>query len=298
MSPGWQFRPAKQIQRLMAVDAMRRLSHFQPLHEYRYVGMGGYEFVDFDLVHRALGVHLMTSIESKIDEERLKFNRPFPDIDLRIGTSNEVLPTIPMDGPMIVWMDYCSQLRHDVLQDLRLLGEQLPAGSMLIATVNAYAAPEDRFTKFESRVGRDRVPLGVDTDKDLDGWAMADVQRRVMLTEIGVGLSKRKDSPSIEQVLNIQYIDTQRMQTLGVIFLDPSCEEKFAAADYSSLEYVRTEDAALRIKVPILTAREVLQLESKLEKGGPVSNLDWLDPAQAESFAELHRWYPRVPAPM
>ena len=74
----------------MAVDAMRRLSSFRPLPAYRYVGLGGYEFVDFDLVHRALGVNRMTSIESAVDEKRLKFNRPFPGIDLKVGTSNEV----------------------------------------------------------------------------------------------------------------------------------------------------------------------------------------------------------------
>ena len=282
----------------MAVDAMRRLSHFGPLHEYRYVGMGGYEFVDFDLVHRALGVHRMTSIESRVDEARLEFNRPFPDIDIRIGTSNEVLPAIPIDGPMIVWMDYCSKLHQDVLQDLQFLGEQLQTGSMLIVTVNADSYPDDRFAKFESRVGRDRVPLGIESDKDLDGWALAEVQRRVMLTEVSVGLSKRKDPPWIKQILNFQYSDTNRMQTLGIVLVDQSCEAKFTDANYPSLEYVRIGETALRIKVPVLTAREALQLESRLEKGGPVPSLDWLEPGQAESFAELHRWYPRVPAPM
>jgi hypothetical protein len=61
---GWQFRPAKHILRLMTVDVMRRLSAFRPLHEYRYVGLGGYEFVDFDLVRRALGIHSKAATRS------------------------------------------------------------------------------------------------------------------------------------------------------------------------------------------------------------------------------------------
>jgi hypothetical protein len=284
----------------MAVDAMRRLCNFHRLANYRYVGMGGYEFVDFDLVHRALGVHRMTSIESKIDEERLRFNRPFVEVDVEIGTSNDVLPTLPLDGPLIVWMDYCSKMRHDVIQDALLLGEQLQAGSMLIVTVNAFAGevPEERLEKLEDRVGRDRIPLDVTEDRHLDGWLTAEAQRRILLTALRDGLAKRSDSMRFEQILNAQYSDTSRMQTVGGVFVDPAHDAKFGAADFPSLDYVRAGDEALRINVPLLTAREVLDLESKLKKGKGAPGFSWLRPGEADSFAELHRWYPRVPAPM
>jgi hypothetical protein len=300
LTPGWQFRPAKQIQRLMAVDVMRKLAHFAPLDEYRYVGMGGYEFVDFDLVHRALGVHRMTSIESKVKEERLEFNRPFPEIDLEIGTSNDVLPTLELDEPLIVWMDYCSRLDHNVLQDVLLLGEKLQAGSMLLITVNAHAGDlnAERREELVARVGTDRVPLDVASDKDLDGWSTAAVQRRILLGEVKAGLAKRTDAMRFAQVLNIQYKDTQPMQTLGGVFVDAGCEAKFTGADFKSLDHVQTSKKELRIKVPILTAREVLTLESEFTKGKPAPSFPWLKSSEADSFAELHRWYPPVPAPM
>jgi hypothetical protein len=300
LTAGWQFRPAKQIQRLMAVDAMRRLGNFFPLSEYRYVGMGGYEFVDFDLVHRALGVHRMTSMESKVTEERLEFNRPFPEIDLEIGTSNEVLPTIALDGPLIVWLDYCGRLEHNVLQDVLLLGEQLRAGSMLLVTVNAQAgdSTEERLSELEDRVGSSRIPLDVSSDKDLDGWATAEVQRRILLTEVNAGLAKREDTTRFAQVINVQYRDTQRMQTLGGVFVDPAHDSKLAAADFGSLDHVRMGEEALRIKVPVLTAREVLKLESEIKKGKSAPSFPWLKASEADSFADLHRWYPPVPAPM
>ena len=279
---------------------MRRLCNFRPLSEYRYVGMGGYEFVDFDLVHRALGIHRMTSIENRIDEARLKFNRPILEVDIRIGTSNEMLPTIPLDPPLVVWMDYCCKMRHDVIQDALLLGEQLQAGSMLVMTVNAEAGvvPEERLAKLEGRVGVDRVPMDVTEDKHLDGWLTAEVQRRILLTALKDGLAKRNDSMRFEQVLNFQYGDTNRMQAVGGVFVDPSHDAKFAAADFPSLEYVRTAEDALRINVPLLTAREVLDLESKLKKGSPTPNFSWLKDGDADSFAEFHRWYPPSPAPM
>lgn len=300
MTTGWQFRPAKQIQRLMAVDAMRRLGNFFPLSEYRYIGMGGYEFVDFDLVHRALGVHRMTSIESKVTEERLKFNRPFPEIDIEIGTSNDVLPTLALDGPLIVWLDYCGRLDHSVLQDVLLLGEHLRAGSMLVVTVNAAAGDPtaERLSELEARVGSARIPLDVSSDNDLNGQATAEVQRRILVTEVNAGLAKRGDAMRFEQLINVQYRDTQRMQTLGGVFVDPAHDSMLAAADFRALDHVRMGQDPLKIKVPVLTAREVLKLESEIEKGKPAPSLAWLKDEEADSFADLHRWYPAVPAPM
>jgi hypothetical protein len=300
LTTGWQFRPAKQIQRLMAVDAMRRLGNFFPLSEYRYIGMGGYEFVDFDLVHRALGVHRMISIESKVAEDRLKFNRPFPEIDIEIGTSNDILPTLALDGPLIVWLDYCGRLDHSVLQDVLLLGEQLRAGSMLLVTINATAGDptDERLSELEARVGSARIPLDVSSDNDLVGRATAEVQRRILLTEVNAGLGKRSDAMRFEQIINVQYRDTQRMQTLGGVFVDPAHDSMLAAADFGSLDHVRTGQDALKIKVPVLTAREVLKLESEIKKGKPAPSLAWLKDEEANSFADLHRWYPAVPAPM
>jgi hypothetical protein len=297
---GWQFRPAKQIIRQMGVDAMRRLASFRRLSDYRYVGMGGYEFVDFDLVRRGLGVRRMTSIESEIEEDRLKFNKPFLEVEIEMGTSNEVLPNLPLDEPSIIWMDYCSRLRHDEIRDAILLGERMQPGSMLLISVNASPDGKDneRLERLEARVGRDRVPFGVTENKDLDGWLTAEVQRRILLTAIRDGLAKRGEPIRFEQMLNIHYSDTTKMQTLGGVFVDPATDDRFERADFGSLDYVKTDADALRVRVPVMTAREVLDLEAKLKAGKTLHGLSWLKPEEVESFVELHRWYPRVPAPM
>lgn len=297
--PGWQFRPAKQMQRLMAVDAMRRLSAFRPLKEYRYVGMGGYEFVDFDLVRRSLGLHKMTSIERSGKQDRFKFNRPFLDIDLKFGNSNEMLLEVALEDPLIVWMDYCDPLQGEVLRDVLLLAENMQAGSMLTVSVNA-DLPEagQRLSTFEGRVTSDRVPLSVSKESDLDSWKWADAQRRVLTGEVRRGLAGRRDSTRQEQILNIEYRDTNRMQTWGIVFVDPSHEDKFRECAFRDLEQFRPGLDPLRISVPVLTAREVLKLEEGLREGDPPPILPWLTTRESESFADLHRWYPRVPAPM
>lgn len=281
----------------MAVDIMRRLSVFRPLRGYRYVGLGGYEFVDFDLVHRALGIHLMTSIESSGNSERYEFNRPFPDIELKFGTSNDMLPEVSLDEPVIVWMDYCVAVRDDVLRDMLLLGQQLLAGSMLIVSVNASVANDgERIKTLEDRITKSRVPMGIDSEHHLDGWRTADVQRRVLAAELREGMAGR--TVRFEQLLNVQYRDTQRMQAWGGVIVDAATESRFQAADFRSLPQVRTGAEALGVKVPVLTAREVLRLETELIAGAPAPTLPWLKPAESDSFAELHRWYPPVPAPM
>lgn len=99
-------------------------------------------------------------------------------------------------------------------------------------------------------------------------------------------------------MLNIQYRDTQRMQTWGGVVVDEATEHKFRLAAFPTLSHVQTGADALVVNVPVLTAREVLELESQLVSGGQPPTLSWLKSSESESFAELHRWYPPVPAPM
>jgi len=296
---GWQFRPAKQIQRLMAIDTMRRLSVFRPLPEYRYIGLGGFEFIDFDLVKRSLGIRSMVSIEETNHPKRSEFNCPSPDIEVFFGHTNVVLPSVPLDEPSIIWMDYCCPVRHDVLQDVLLLGERMLPGSMLLVTANAAVAPEgERISTLEDRVTRDRIPLDVSEEKHLDGFRTAAVQRRILLSEIRKGLTQREDGTRFEQIMNVRYNDTTPMQTIAGVFVDASTNAQFAETEFRSLDQVRTTEEALKVKVPVLTAREVLDLEKRMKRGEPFPSFDWLKPRERDSFGELHRWYPPVPAPM
>ena len=296
--PGWQFRPNKQIQRLMCIDVMRRLQTFRPLDEYRYVGLGGYEFIDFDLVYRALGISRMTSIEDTGRIERFEFNRPFASIEIEWGNTNERLPTLKLDEPLIVWLDYCGPVDKRILPDVLLLGEKLLAGSMLLVTVNADTLPDgDRLDVLEKRVTRERIPIDIRDDAQLDGWGTAVVQRRVLASEIRTGLARRADGRRFEQLVNIHYRDTRKMQTWGGVFIDAGTEANFTAAGFRDLPQVKTGDEPVAVKVPILTAREILTLEPAMGAGAP-DVLPWVPEREIRSFEELHRWYPPVPAPM
>ena len=132
-------RPAKYIQRHMVVDALRRLRAFSPLEEYEYVGFGGMEFVDFELIHRQLGIKRLVSIEENgKDAARFRFNVPFEGVSIKFDKASAVLPTL-LDKPYlrVVWLDYECELNLEVLQDLGTAIRKLVPGSAFIVSVNA-----------------------------------------------------------------------------------------------------------------------------------------------------------------
>ena len=126
-------RPSKHIQRRMVVDACRRLRVFSSLCDYRYVGFGAYEFVNFELVRRELGIVQMDSIEQDTRyEDRYLFNRPFAEIEVHFDTANNVLPNLLEEAALrVVWLDYTSGLNQKVLQDVGICIRKLTPGSVL-----------------------------------------------------------------------------------------------------------------------------------------------------------------------
>lgn len=102
----YSLRPAKNIERKMLCETLQRLSFIQKLEKYRYIGFGSTYFSDFNLLHRLLGISKMISIEKdKKNKDRFEFNKPFSCIEMKFGSSNEVLPMLKWKEPSIVWVD-------------------------------------------------------------------------------------------------------------------------------------------------------------------------------------------------
>ena len=83
-------RPAKSVERKMLVDVFQRLSAFDDIHNYRYIGFGSIYFSDFLLFHRTLGFTKMLSIENTRtaeEQDRIKLNRPYGFIQTEFGHS-------------------------------------------------------------------------------------------------------------------------------------------------------------------------------------------------------------------
>lgn len=292
------FRPAKRIQRIMAFDALRLLRSFAALDRYRYVGLGGWEFVDFRLVRQELGVRQMVSIEKDTDaRDRYEFNRPFAEVELRFGRSDEVLADLHHDVLTIAWMDYTSKVNGVVLADLRLLCHELPVGSAVLVTVNARPdRPDSRRQALADRVGEDLVPAGVDED-GLDATGLPEVQRQILLQEAERAASMRPNSADVEQILNIRYRDGAPMQTWAFVLVDDSVQQQFAAAPFDALEQYRSGADPVDVTVPVLSLKEVIHLNENIEAGEPVG-VPGVAIAESEAYARLQRWYPPLPSPL
>lgn len=296
-------RPAKFIQRRMVVDALRRLRAFSPLTDYEYVGFGGMEFVDFELIHRELGIKAMTSIEEDSrNADRYRFNVPFADVSVEFDRASAVLPTL-LDTPVlrVVWLDYECELNLEVLQDVGTALRKLVQGSALIVSVNAHGPKlaKERFARFSTNVEPERVPAGTD-DATLAKWGWADASHSVLVAEGDAEVARRYDGAEFEQLFHFNYADGARMLTWGGVLLGPGNRPAYESAAFSELQQVRRAgEAPYEIAPPILTMREALHLNAQLPIEDPaVIEAKGISPQDLESYAKLYRWYPPVPAAM
>ena len=287
-------RPAKHVERLMVVEACRRLVAIAPLDRYEYVGFGGLEFVDFELFHRELGIHTMTSIEQDSAwAERYEFNKPFRGVEMRFGRASEVLPSLNLNGLRIVWLDYEQNLDVEVLRDAESVARRLHAGSLLIVTVNAKYSYSDRVETLVEKVGRDRVPLEIDEEALRGKWGVASAQRGILVSALENVIRARGDGAGLQQLFNFHYADGAPMQTLGWLTTSAALDQTVANCHFEQLSFVRTDEAAVELRVPILTRREVQRLDQLLPTAGKTKLKEkWLDLREQEHFAEIYRYYP------
>lgn len=285
-------RPAKAIQRAMVVDGLRRLTAVAPLAKYQYVGFGALEFADFEVIHRALGITLMSSIERDTSgEARYKFNRPFAGINLLMGEARNMLPTIDWSPLSIVWLDYTEQLHSGILNDVDYVGRSLRPGSVLLVTTNAEPVRpmSDRLTTLAEQVG-ERVPAGLTNDA-LGGWGLATAQAAVLRAVVNRATAEAHGG-GIEQLFNFHYSDGARMLTWGGVVNTPGIERAIEACRFPDLEFFRSNDEAFRIAVPVLTEREVLRLEEQLPAApGTKIKVDGIDAREIADFASIYRWH-------
>lgn len=302
----YSIRPSKSIERKMFCEAFRKLSEFGDITKYRYVGFGSTYFSDFTLMHKALGLKNMISIEEEIsDAERFEFNVPFSCITMKYGNSNDELPALPWDVRTILWLDYDRSINTSVLTDIKHFFTSAIPGSIILITLNASiygvetgreVEEEKRLALLEDIIGKTKIPLGI-TGKDLHGWKTSKVFRRIMINEIEEIINARNGSQSpdnklsFKQLFYFQYKDGAKMLTLGGIFIDEGQEETFKRCAFDKLEFFRDGDTPYEIKVPNLTLREIKYLEkflpNSLDKSKP-----FLPEADKKKYSRVYRYFP------
>lgn len=313
-SINYSLRPAKNIERKMLCDTFRRLSHFDRIESYRYIGFGSTYFSDFILFHKALGIKDMVSIEKDVDnEERFEFNCPFRCIKIEFNHSNEVLPALDWDVKTILWLDYDGKLDVTVLTDVACFCANALPGSIIVVTVNAYPDTPDyskleqpydsieelhkfRLQKLVERVGEEKIPdVG---GKHLTQKGIAEVYRTIIKNEIDQtlndrnGVLEKKHKIQYRQLFNFCYKDGAPMLTVGGLLYKEEQSKIVTECGIEDLSFVRAGTDPYLIEVPNLTYRELryldkyLPLEENNEPKVPIPKKD------VEKYARLYRYFP------
>jgi len=300
-------RPAKNVQRKMLLESIRRLSEFAIVDSYRYIGFGSTYFSDFILFHKSLGIRNMVSIERDISNRpRFEFNRPYNCIRMLFGESNEVLPTLAWNAKTILWLDYDGSLESSVLTDVKYFCASAVPGSVIIVTVNAEPLELDerkpRLEELKKSLGKDRIPPDV-TEEDLSEWGTASVFRRILASEVLGTLSERNggltDENKIEykQLFYFCYRDGDRMLTTGGLLYDKGQGQVIARCGFDQLDYLRFSQNAKSkpciLEVPKLTYKEIRHLDRQLPriKGRKVTARR-VPSADIKKYESIYRYFP------
>ena len=294
-------RPAKQIERKMICETIRRLSVFASTESYRYVGFGSINFSDFALFHRRLNMSNLIGIEKDDDKSsRFEFNKPFDCIEIRFGHSTAVLSELDWSQRSVFWLDYDGKLNSDVLTDVTSFCANAVSGSMLVVSVNAQIPTDarDRVKKLGTAVGAEKVPVNLQ-ERDLGGWNTARTYRRIISNVIVDQIRKRNgglpecNQMMWRQVLNFEYADGAKMMTVGGLIFDRGQEPHYHKCAFTNLEFVRTGDDGYRIDVPMLTYRELRYLDKQLPCAAPDDiEASGIRTEDIEAYRKVYRYFP------
>jgi hypothetical protein len=91
----YSLRPSKQVERKAMIEVLLNLSSAgYAISDYTYLGFGSVYYVDFVMFHKYLFIRKMVCIEWGDVEKRMKFNKPFKFIKLKLMPLASYIPSL------------------------------------------------------------------------------------------------------------------------------------------------------------------------------------------------------------
>ncbi len=295
----YELRPNKQVERKLVVDVLAQLGRTLDIQRYRYVGFGSMWFADFILLHKRLNLTKMISIE--IDgarKDRAEFNKPYECVEVIIGDSHTVLPSLSWEEPSVVWLDYDTPPDADILDDLAFLATRLSPGSVFIVTLNAQ--PPALSEEHERRVEQLRDVWGAALPIDITQAQLSNRQFPSVLAEAGWAHLRhaRKHAAvagSLKPIFSLAYRDGATMLTLSGIVTDDGIEAKLSFLNLAEEIGFASGEELFWIEVPPLTVGEKRRLDRFMPCVDLPSSADLgftLPEKQIRAYSKLYRYYP------
>jgi hypothetical protein len=307
--PFYPLRKNKAVERLIFIDAIRRLENTTgELSGYTYYGMGGPFLEDFRIMHEFFPYLDMVSIEGNEETyKRQKFHRPCSTKKLKLKrnySDSFIASQLPVEKKFIFWLDYTGfELSH--IEDFVSLVSKAPKNSMIKITVEADVqkyykdgSKQDEFYRIF-----DRYLLGLPGGFPLDSESFS----RLILEMLKIAAQEALPasfSNVFQPISSFYYADGANMLTLTGLICDRNGDvtipEAFKTWDRVNLGW----DTPKEINLPDLSPKERLGLQKKFPCNSSygekiLRSLGYLidDDRDAtlsklEQYADFYRYYP------
>lgn len=275
-SSPYHLRLNKSIERNLFIELLKIIGRRTNISDYWYIGFAGPFSEDFKLIHSALRITKMKSLETEPNVfKRQKFNYS-PNFIEYINTSfkefldTEFYQSEKADANAITWLDYADARKTlTQLQEFRdLVANSIP-NDVIKLTLNANnqtVKGVDKVASFRSRMSR-FTPADLTEDDLLAGNFANTLMKCVKLSLDKVATARKIH---FHPLASFVYQDTiNQMLTITGIVLDNNDTETISEFErITRLNHWKfhntTWENPRRIKVPSLSIKERIELDSHL----------------------------------
>lgn len=305
----YRLRPAKHAERVMLIDLFKRI-RFAPIETYQYIGFGSVAFVDFRMVHKALGIKDLVSIEAidkeaeEDNDERTRFekNKPYAGLTLHFGHASTILPTLDLSKRSIIWLDYDGALSRSMANDLATVGRHGQSGTFVAVTFTIAFPTNHSARENELKRLKEDFPdrLADDTKANaFDGAKFAEFGRSTLgallekaVSDADAGEPDLAKKRSVHQLCFFKYKDGAPMVTIGWMIVAGADVSSFDACHFDALPFVRAGSTEFRIKIPLVTPLEIHEMERRMPNLTDATDLDWIPAQERKDFGSVYRYLP------
>jgi len=286
----YHLRQNKAIERNLFVELLRRVGNVKNISEYQYIGFGGPFLEDYKIMHNALRITEMHSIER--DENtylRQQFNRPANFIKIHNCKSEDFFrDQLNTNKRSVVWLDYTApkelgyQLNEFVdvaskLGEFDILKITLNANPTSLGHAEIYSIEERRTLRHKTlseRAGEFMPPDIKEADMTAKNYPISlqkCVRHAVSTLSARAGnlffqpMASFKYSDSGHTMLTVTGVMLQAMSKSAREFIQKS---RIKHWDFSNLEW----NPPTKISVPNMSIKERLRIEESLPLSSRVRN--------------------------
>ena len=302
-TPAYHLRPNKAIDRMIMVEAIRRLETMAPLSEYTYYGFGGAYLEDFRVLYEQFKDIHMVSIERDPQVlKRQRFHLPCKTVCLLETEFSQFLTDYDHEEEKsIFWIDY-TDLNPSNIEQFQSLLDKVADGSLVKITMRSKLSDfTNDVVSFKSMYQKFIPEPDIKTPETNLEYAKIIQDMLQIATQLQLPHVLGRQLALIGSFL---YSDGTPMLTLMGIVCRSECVDRYHAV-FENWEFRNLEwHAPRQIDVPTLSTKERLMLQDKMPVVGNVGEVlyealgynvngnETRTKRQLEQYAAFHRQYP------